>query len=229
MRNPRLIALFILFGSLAGALTLWQIDTSNLQNDAAAQWLQELDAHPQTPWVLFAAMVFGGVIVFPVAPVVMFAGAVHGLSAFFLAFGALMLACLLCYLLGRFAGVQGRSHGGKAERIAAFVRKRGAISSLLARFVPGFPFALQGLLLGSARVPMAAYVAGSLVSVGIIAGLYLAAGAAGAAVLDDLERAIQFGWLMPGVGLAVAGLMWRSGGTSTIHSAEGTDTDADDR
>lgn len=211
MRNPRLMAAFLLAGSLAGAFALWQAGAADLSPDAATLWLQDLGARPGMRWFLFGAVFLGGLVVFPIMPVVMFTGAVYGQAAFVATWASMLLSCLACYALGRYAGVAPRSHGGKAERIAGFVRRHGMLSAFLARFIPAFPMALQNLLLGAARVPLGAFILGSLLSVGVVAAAFLSAGAAGAKALDDIHRAIHFGWIMPAVGLLAAGYLWRSG------------------
>jgi uncharacterized membrane protein YdjX (TVP38/TMEM64 family) len=211
MHNPRILAVFVFVGSLAGAFALWQAGAVDLGPYAAAHWLQAFAARPAARWVLCAAVFLGSVIVFPVVPVIVFTGAVFGASAFAHTLAAMLAASAVCYTLGRYAGDTPRAHPGKTERIADFVRRHGAAASFFARFIPAFPFALQSTLLGAAGVPPGTYLLGTALAASVNVSVFLASGAVGARVFERVHEWVHFGWVLPAVGLAAAAILWRAG------------------
>ncbi len=189
--------------SIAGAGLLFLLGQGSLGTDALQAWLSQLSGRAFTPWILFVSVFLGGIIVFPVAPAIIFTGAVYGLQGFPIALAGLFSACLTGYLIGKRLGAEWAHKTPKAKRMSELIARHGALTSAVARWIPGVPFALQNMLLGAAEVRLPQYLMGSLVGASGISFIFLSTGAAGAEILVRIQGALLYGWFAPGIGLAV--------------------------
>ncbi len=209
MTARRRLGAFLFLGSLLGAFALVYFEGRAVSAEDTVAWLAALAERPATPWVVYATVLFGGIVVFPVAPAVLFAGAVYGLSGFPIVLAGMLSACVVGYLIGNRLGAEWAQQSPKASVMAARIAKHGALASMLSRWIPGVPFALQNLLLGAAGVPFVTFFLGSIVGASVVGLIFLAGGAAGAEMLTRLEDAMRFGWIAPAAGVAAGGfLLW---------------------
>ena len=205
MNAKRKIGWFLLICSALGATLLSKLDAGSTSPGALSEGLALLAARPEAPWLAFSAIALGGLVVFPAAPALLFAGALLGDEAYIIAFVGMLFSCSTGYWIGRMFVGKTAPDATQSGKMMALIQKHGAAASVLGRFVPGVPYSLQNLMLGSARVSWWPYLAGSALGSGVITVIFVSAGMAGAQALTQLRDALHYGWVVPGVG-ALAGV-----------------------
>lgn len=202
------LGLSLLIGSAAGAgLLLWLGPTLE-DPDAYTRFLDQVSGNPWTPVLLLAVMLLCGVAIVPVAPATVTVGALYGVAGIPLAVTGMTAGALAGYGLGRWLGGErlvARMPPGRVRALMDLVRRNGASASILARWIPGLPFAAQNVLLGAVRVPWPLYAVGSIVGVSVVQGAFLLAGQAGSELVRQEGVETGLGWLIPFAG-AVTGL-----------------------
>lgn len=226
MMPPRKrIGWFLVACSLLGTGVIALLHAQMVTPEDAGAWLLAFGEQPATPWLLFLAVAFGGVIVFPVAPAVIFTGAVYGMSGYTIVLAGLLSACAVGYWIGRRLGADWAQRSPKAKVMADRVVRHGALASMVSRWIPGVPFALQNLLLGASRVPFVTFFLASIIGASGVGLVFLATGAAGAEVMVRLQDSLRFGWVGPAAGFAVGGFLLVGGRGKAETPAETTETD----
>ncbi len=157
MSAKQKLGTFLLICSALGAVFLWKLDAGSASPAAMQEWLAALAARPEAPWLAFIAVALVWFVVFPVAPALLFAGALLGAKAYAIALAAMFFSCSTMYWVGRKFGGSPPSDTAKSGKMMALIQKHGALSSVFARWIPGVPFSMQSLMLGSARVPWWTY------------------------------------------------------------------------
>jgi phospholipase D1/2 len=156
--------------ALLGLLTLaaaWQWAPFNrwLDLQVLAEWQRSVQSHPLAPFMVVAAYVLGGAVLFPVtlltaATIVTFGpftGNLYGL-------GGWVVSASLGFCVGRHLQLDWfwRLLGDRFERLHRGAEKKGLIAVLGLRLVPVAPFTIVNLFIGASRIGFGDFILGSI-------------------------------------------------------------------
>jgi phospholipase D1/2 len=207
-------------GRLAGLVGLfalaaawhWLAPNHSLDVEVLKAWQGSFQSHPLAPFMVIAAYVLGGVVLFPVtllsaATIVTFgpvAGNLYGL-------GGWLISASLGFCVGRYVGLDwlGSLIGERSERLRQAAERRGLLAVLALRLVPVAPFTIVNLFIGASRIRFAHFIVGSLL--GRIPGIL--AFTLFAVELQALSHSIAFGrtlFVVVALGLIFLAQRWIS-------------------
>jgi phospholipase D1/2 len=143
----------------------WLAPNRWLDFEVLTAWQRSFQTHPLAPFVVIAAYVLGGIVLFPVtlltaATIVTFgpvAGNLYGL-------GGWLVSASLGFCAGRYVGLEwlGSLIGERSERLRDTAARRGLLAVLALRLVPVAPFTIVNLFIGASRIRFADFIAGSI-------------------------------------------------------------------
>ncbi|RMF12440.1 MAG: DedA family protein [Candidatus Dadabacteria bacterium] len=212
MNRLRLLAILLFVGAAVGAAILL------LAGDEVEIVLQRVLAEPPDPSrahiamiVLSLLLVAGGVVIYPIAVVIVVGAALFGVDVALWTYPATLAGAVVGWLLGRAVGEGSleRFPPGAVRRLFELVQRFPVLSALLARCVPGLPFALQNTGLGAAGVAWWPYLGGTAVGIAVTHSVFVASGAAASSLLAEVRHAIVSGWIGIGVVVVIAVVLWR--------------------
>lgn len=171
---------------------------------AFAKWLGSVK---WAPFAVAAAYVPAAFVMFPRPLLSLLAIVAFGLwtgGACIVA--GVLAAALSTYYIGRLlpSKTVRRLAGSKFESFTELLREHGILTIFAANMLPTPPFAVQGIMAGAIRIPLAHYAAGTLLSLlpGLIAVLVF--GHQIIVALEDPSKVSYVLLAMTGIGLAVA-------------------------
>ena len=178
---------------LAAAIWKWSPLADYLN---ARQWLT-LTVNPvggATMATILGAYLLGGLLFVPLSAMVAVTFVV--LPDWGLAYSLTGAAAnaSVTYLVGRWLGLRWlrRTLGGRADRLARRLRRRGVVALLTVRLVPVAPFTVVNLVTGACGVRYREYLAGTILGMlpGLLALHFVTRGALGASTAADLVAAL---------------------------------------
>lgn len=185
--SVKLIGLVIVMCALAA---IWRFTPlyDYTDSDTLLQTLRSFDGSPMAPFVIVAAFVLGGLVMFPVMVLIAVTAAAMGpwLGFCSAAIGALASASLL-YGIGRVVGIEPvrRMLGPRLTRVQKKIVGNGVIAMALIRMVPVAPFSVVNLAAGASGIKFRDFLIGTVL--GMAPGL-IAMSAFGAQIADILAR-----------------------------------------
>jgi uncharacterized membrane protein YdjX (TVP38/TMEM64 family) len=211
MNQRMFLGIFLAIGSLAGLALVFMLD-GQLGPEQVRTALRAAEASPMTPVFFLGAFVVSGIIVVPIAVVLLAVGLVYGPSGFPLAWSGLMLAAVTGYFLGWRLGpreVHSQLDSAEGSRFKRLIQRNTFLAAIVGRVVPALPFAMQNVVFGSSRAPLGRFLMGSTFGVAALAVFYLILGTAGKALIPKFDAALEYGWVAPMLGLTASGwLLW---------------------
>lgn len=212
-RNAHLWRLAVLLGLLAVAAA-WHgsILSHWVDLEALAGWERSIQSHPLAPFIIIAAYVLGGAVLFPVTvltavTIITFGpvtGNLYGLAGW-LASGS------VGFWVGRYVRLDWLRNllGERFERLRCLAERKGILAVLGLRLLPVAPFTVVNLFIGASGIRFADFIFGSVL--GRIPGLL--AFTLFAAQLRSLTHAVSLGkflFVMFGLGVLFLGQRWLS-------------------
>ena len=152
----------------------WLAPDRWLDFEVLTAWQRSFQTHPLAPFVVIAAYVLGGIVLFPVtvltaATIVTFGPVTGNLYSL----GGWLVSASLGFCVGRHVGLDwlGSLIGERFERLRDAAARRGLLAVLALRLVPVAPFTIVNLFIGASRICFAHFIAGSIL--GRIPGILL--------------------------------------------------------
>ncbi len=152
-----------------GLLWRWTSLSEWVSPDRLAALAAPIRATPWSPFAAVGAFVVGGFAMIPVTAMIVASSLVFGpLLGFGVALTGSLASALAGYAAGRtllddaFDGVL----GDRADRVGAWLRRRGIAAVAAVRVVPVAPYMIVNCAAGAVRVRVRDYVAGTLVGIG---------------------------------------------------------------
>jgi uncharacterized membrane protein YdjX (TVP38/TMEM64 family) len=134
--------------------------------------LRDFAQGPSAPFVVVAAFVAGGLVVFPVVVLIAATAATFGpfLGFVYAALGT-MASALVTYGLGAVLGKQTLRDllGPRLDNVRKRVARKGVIAVALIRLVPVAPFTIVNLLAGASEITLTQYLLGT--ALGMLPGI----------------------------------------------------------
>jgi phospholipase D1/2 len=152
------------------------------------QALRSLKGSPTAPFVILAAFVIGGLLLFPVTVLIAVTAAALGP---WLGFGSAAVGVLasasLVFMIGRMVGIKPvqRMLGPRLRRLQKTIVGNGIIAVVLTRMVPVAPFSLVNMAAGASGVRFSDFIIGTVI--GMAPGL-IAMSVFGAQIADILHQ-----------------------------------------
>jgi phosphatidylserine/phosphatidylglycerophosphate/cardiolipin synthase-like enzyme/uncharacterized membrane protein YdjX (TVP38/TMEM64 family) len=134
--------------------------------DTLRQWLAALAQAPAAPFLVIAAFVGGGLIVFPVLVLIAATAAAFGpWLGFSYAFAGALASAVVTYFLGAVIGREALESvlGARLERVRRAVVERGVFAVAAIRLVPIAPFTLVNMAAGASKVRFFDYLLGTAI------------------------------------------------------------------
>jgi phosphatidylserine/phosphatidylglycerophosphate/cardiolipin synthase-like enzyme/uncharacterized membrane protein YdjX (TVP38/TMEM64 family) len=221
----RRFAKMVGFGMVIIALILaWRFTPlSTLAHpDSIREWLAGVAQMPGAPFIVLAAFIVGGLLVFPVLLLIAATAATFGpWIGFALAGTGAIASAIVTYGVGAAIGRQAMENvlGPRLNRVRRAIVQRGVLAVAAVRLVPIAPFTVVNLVAGASKIRFADYVLGTII--GMAPGLVLMS-ALGHQIWSiiakpTLTNVVLFilavlAWLAVSMGCQALLLRWRRGG-----------------
>jgi phosphatidylserine/phosphatidylglycerophosphate/cardiolipin synthase-like enzyme/uncharacterized membrane protein YdjX (TVP38/TMEM64 family) len=128
--------------------------------------LQRFATGPWAPFVVIAAFVLGGLLIFPVLVLIAATAATFGpLLGFAYAGAGTLASALVTYGIGAMIGKQTLRDmlGPKLDSVRKRVARKGVLAVAIIRMVPVAPFSIVNMLAGASEITLTQYVLGTII------------------------------------------------------------------
>jgi phosphatidylserine/phosphatidylglycerophosphate/cardiolipin synthase-like enzyme/uncharacterized membrane protein YdjX (TVP38/TMEM64 family) len=173
---PNILKAIAIGLAIVAAALIWEYTplAEMINPKAVGHVLREFAEGPWAPFVVIAAFVIGGLVVFPVVVLIAATAATFG-PVFGFVYAALgtMVSAFVTYSIGAWMGKQSLRDllGPRLDNVRKRVARKGVIAVALIRLVPIAPFTIVNLLAGASEITTAQYLLGT--ALGMLPGIFM--------------------------------------------------------
>jgi uncharacterized membrane protein YdjX (TVP38/TMEM64 family) len=173
---PNILKAIAIGLAIVAAALIWEYTplADMINPKAVGHVLREFAEGPWAPFVVIAAFVIGGLVVFPVVVLIAATAATFGpVFGFVYAAIGTMVSAFVTYSIGAWMGKQSLRDllGPRLDNVRKRVARKGVIAVALIRLVPIAPFTIVNLLAGASEITTAQYLLGT--ALGMLPGIFM--------------------------------------------------------
>jgi uncharacterized membrane protein YdjX (TVP38/TMEM64 family) len=175
-RVPTMLKALVIGLVIIAAAMIWEFTplAGMINPKAVGATLREFAQGPSAPFVVIAAFVAGGLVVFPVVVLIAATAATFGpLLGFLYAAAGTMASAFVTFAIGAWLGKQTLRDvlGPRLDSVRKRVARKGVIAVALIRLVPVAPFTIVNLLAGASEITLTQYMLGT--ALGMLPGIFM--------------------------------------------------------